>query len=139
LFVNGCAAEDCHEVAIRTFSDFCGGYYRDSLTSLNTFVFKGVSIHKPDDAVISYRWTFGDGSSGTGEQVKHTYAVAGVNRVCLLINTEKGCETRICNDVKIAGANQSILELSPNPVSDVLHASFYSANNETVTIKIINS
>jgi PKD repeat protein len=139
LFANGCGASDCHEVAIRTFSDVCGGYYRDSLVNLNTFVFKGFSIHKPDDAVISYWWTFGDGSSGAGEQVTHTYAVAGVNRVCLLINTEKGCETRICNDVKVAGADQTVLQLSPNPVSNVLHASFYSADNESVTIRIINS
>src|SRR4029079_18286607 len=94
---------------------------------------------KPDDAVISYRWTFGDGSSGAGEQVTHTFAEAGIYRVCLLINTEQGCETRICNDVKIAGTNQSLLQLSPNPISGVLHASFYSAYNETVTIRIINS
>jgi PKD repeat protein len=139
LFANGCSASDCHEVTIRTLSDVCGGYYLDSLVNLNTFVFKGLSIHKPDDAVISYRWTFGDGSSDAGEQVTHTYAVAGDNRVCLLINTKKGCETRICNDVKIAGADQTVLHLSPNPVSNVLHASFYSAENETVTIRIINS
>jgi len=139
IFQNECSASDCHEVAIRPFSDICGGYYTDSLVNLNTYVFKGFSVHKPNDAVISYRWTFGDGSSGVGEQVTHTYTVAGVYRACLLINTEKGCETRICNDVRSAGVNQSTLQLSPNPVANLLHSLFYSAYNETATIKIMNS
>jgi hypothetical protein len=139
LFINGCSASDCHEVAIRIFTDLCGGYYTDSLINPHTYTFKGFSIHKPDDAVVSYRWTFGDGSSGNGQQVTHSYNVAGVYRVCLLINTEKGCETRICNNVRIAGTTQSTLQLSPNPVINVLHALFYSTRNETVSIKILNS
>ncbi|MEO6453612.1 MAG: PKD domain-containing protein [Ginsengibacter sp.] len=139
LFQNGCSAGDCHEVAIRTSTDLCGGYYIDSLINPHTYVFKGFSVHKTGDAVISYRWTFGDGSSGAGEQVTHTYNAVGVYRVCLLINTEKRCETKICNDVTIAGPTQSILQLSPNPVTNILHALFYSAQNEIVTIKINNS
>ncbi len=139
LFMNGCSASDCHEVVIRSFTDLCGGYYTDSLIDPHTYVFKGYSIHKPDDDVVSYRWTFGDGASGDGEKVSHTYNVAGVYRVCLLIKTEKGCETRICNDVRVAGPTQSILQLAPNPVINILHAVFYSTHNETVKIKIINS
>jgi hypothetical protein len=139
LFVNGCSASDCDEVVIRSFTDLCGGYYTDSLINPHTYSFKGFSIHKPDDAVIGYRWTFGDGSSGTGEKITHSYNEPGVYRVCLLINTEKGCETRICNDVRIAGETQSRLQLSPNPVLNVLHVLFYSTHNETVTIKIFNS
>jgi len=139
LFANGCTASDCIDVGIRSVTGICGGYYTDSLVNPHTYVFKGFSIHKPDDAVVSYRWTFGDGSSGVGQQVSHTYNVAGVYRVCLLINTEKGCETRICNDIRVAGPTQSALQLAPNPVINVLHAVFYSAYNETVKIKIINA
>jgi PKD repeat protein len=139
IFLNGCSATDCHEVAIRTLSDMCGGYYTDSLLNINSYVFKGFSVHKPDDAVVDYKWAFGDGTSGTGERVTHSYPDAGTYRVCLSINTEKGCETKICNDVKIAGNSQSALTLTPNPVSNILHATFISANNETVTIKISNS
>ena len=139
LFQNGCTASDCVEVGIRSFTDLCGGYYTDSLVDPRTYAFKGFSIHKPDDAVISYRWTFGDGSSGIGERVTHTYNSPGVYRVCLFINTEKGCETKICNDVRVAGENQARLLLSPNPVINTLHALFYSTHNETVKIKIINS
>jgi len=136
---NGCVAEDCKEVVIRSLTGICGGYYTDSLINPHSYAFKGYSIHNPNDAVVSYRWTFGDGATGVGQQVTHTYNVAGVYRVCLLINTEHGCETRICNDVHIAGATQTILQLAPNPVINILHALFYSTHNETVNIRIINS
>ncbi|MEO6330542.1 MAG: PKD domain-containing protein [Ginsengibacter sp.] len=139
LFHNGCIASDCHETAIRSVSDVCGGYYTDSLISAHTYIFKGFSVHKPGDFVTGYKWTFGDGSSGGGEQVTHTYNAAGVYRVCLQINTEKGCETRICNNVTIADATQSTLQLSPNPAANVLYALFYSVHNETVTITLTNS
>jgi hypothetical protein len=139
LFANGCTASDCVEVVIRSVTDICGGYYTDSLIDDRTYAFKAYSIHKPDDAVLSYKWTFGDGSSGDGEKITHTYNVAGVYRVCLLIRTEKGCETRICNDVRVAGPTQSRLQLTPNPVINTLHAVFYSTHTETVKIKIINS
>jgi hypothetical protein len=36
-------------------------------------------------------------------------------------------------------SNTPVLQLSPNPVINILHAVFYSIHTETVTIKIINS
>ena len=139
MFLNGCTASDCIEVSIRSFTDICGGYYTDSLIDSRTYIFKAFSIHKPDDAVVGYRWGFGDGSSAIGEKVDHTYHEPGVYRVCLLINTEKGCETKICNNVRVAGSTRSRLQLSPNPVINILHVLFYSTRNENVKIKIINS
>jgi PKD repeat protein len=139
LFGNGCSASDCIEVSIRSFTDLCGGYYSDSLINANTYVFKGFSIHKPNDVVLSYTWTFGDGSSGSGQTVSHTYHAAGVYRVCLFIKTQNGCETKICNDVRVAGEHEARLQLSPNPVINTLRAVFYSTHNETVKIKIINA
>ena len=139
LFHNGCVADNCIEANIRSLTDICGGYYIDSLVDLHRYFFKAFAIHKQDDAVISYRWTFGDGSSGVGEKISHTYQEAGIYRVCLLINTEKGCETRICNEIGSSGTTQSRLQLSPNPVVDVLHVLFYSSHNEIVTIKIFDS
>ncbi|MFI5187372.1 MAG: PKD domain-containing protein [Chitinophagales bacterium] len=139
LFRNGCTAYNCIEINVRSLTDLCGGYYSDSLVDPHTYLFRGFSVHRSDDAVVSYRWTFGDGTSGNGEKISHTYQHGGVYRVCLLINTEKGCETRICDDVRIAGETQSRLQISPNPVADILHVLFYSIHNETASIKIINS
>ena len=138
LFQGGCVAENCREVVIRAASNVCGGYMTDSLTGPRTFKFKGFSINNPNDEVISYRWTFGDGTSGLGREVTHTYSQAGNYQVCLTIVTRLGCETRICKTVRVPGNNEPALHLTPNPVINVLHVGFLSTHTEQVNIKILN-
>jgi|CXWL01.1.fsa_nt_gi PKD repeat protein len=137
-FQGGCIAEDCREVVIRPASNVCGGFMMDSLTAPRTFKFKGFSIHNPNDEVLYYRWTFGDGSSALGREVTHTYNHGGDYQVCLNIKTRLGCEIRICKTVRVPGNNQPALHLTPNPVVNVLHVEFLSTHTEQVNIKILN-
>lgn len=139
VFANGCVAEDCDEVLIRAHGNVCGGFMEEVMIAPRTYRFKGFAIHGPNDQVLGYRWTFGDGSSATGREVTHTYNQGGDFEVCLYIKTVLGCETRICKTVRVPGHNQPNLVLSPNPVTTVLHASFFSTHTETVTIKLVNS
>jgi len=139
LYVNGCLAEKCKEITIQIQNGICGGYYTDSLINMHTYSFKGFSIHRPNDVVVGYHWTFGDGTSGIGQQVVHSYAQPGIYRVCLVVNTQEGCEARICDNVRVAGTTQTTLTLTPNPVVNVVHALFHSSFNENVTINIVNS
>ena len=139
VFANGCVAEDCHEVFIRSHNGICGGFMTDSMTAPRTFKFKGFAIHPPNDQVQSYRWTFGDGSSALGREVTHTYAHSGDFEVCLYIRTVLGCETRICKTLRVPGNNQPTLVLTPNPAITTLHAMFLSTHAETVTIRVVNS
>ena len=138
-FAGGCEAHDCVEVTIRPFGDICGGFMRDSLAGPKTYKFTGHSINRPNDEVADYRWTFGDGTSATGREVTHTYGTAGDFEVCLYIKTRSGCETRICNTVRVPGNNEPQLYLTPNPVIDVVTVHFRSTHTETVNIKIVNS
>lgn len=137
-FQGGCVAEDCREVVIRPVSDICGGFMVDSLMAPRTFRFKGFSIHNPNDEVLFYRWSFGDGSTALGREVTHTYNQAGNYEVCLSIKTRLGCETRICKTVRVPGNNQPALVLTPNPVQHILHAAFFSTHTEQVNIRILN-
>lgn len=138
-FEGGCLAEDCTEVVIRSHANVCGGFMMDSLTGPRSFRFRGQGIHVPNDEVTGYRWTFGDGSTATGQVVNHTYQQAGTYEVCLYIRTRHGCETRVCRPVRVPGNNEPALNLSPNPVVNILHAAFFSTHAETVTIRIFNS
>jgi len=139
-FVNGCVAEKCIEVVIQNTNGICGGYMTDSLSAPRTVYFRGHSIHSPGNSVLSYKWTFGDGTIALGQNVVRTYAQPGIYNVCLLINTAQGCETSICKKV-VLGSNSTtpVLQLIPNPVISVLHITFFSAYTEPVTIKIMNS
>ncbi|HSU28779.1 MAG TPA: PKD domain-containing protein, partial [Chitinophagaceae bacterium] len=137
-FQGGCEAYDCLEVRIQGSTNICGGYMVETLTGPRTYKFKGFSIHNPNDQVIGFRWTFGDGSTGAGEEVMHTYAQGGDYNVCLTIRTQLGCETRICKTVRVPGNNAPTLVLTPNPVINTLHVQFFSTHTETVYIKIMN-
>jgi endonuclease YncB( thermonuclease family) len=54
----------------------------------------------PDAAIISYKWSFGDGTKGTGKITNHTYQSPGNYTVCLEVTDSDG-EERRCNAVDI--------------------------------------
>jgi PKD repeat protein len=139
LYSGGCIATSCREVVIRASSGICGGYLLDSLTNSNTVSLKGFGIHPANDKVIAYRWTFGDGTAATGQNVTHTYSRGGHYEICLMIKTDKGCETKICKKIEIRGNTESNLRLAPNPVINTLHAIFKSIKQEEAHISIFNS
>jgi PKD repeat protein len=139
LFDNGCRTEECREVFIHSAVAICGGYMYDSVITPRTIKFKGFSIHARNDEALSYRWTFGDGTTAFGREVTHTYAHGGNYEVCLYIRTRLGCETRICKTITINATHLPQLHLSPNPVLNTLNVDFYSTHNEMVNIRIINS
>jgi PKD repeat protein len=139
LYAGGCTATQCRELVIRSATNVCGGYMTDSVTGPRTILFKGFSINNPNDHPVSWRWSFGDGTAATGQQVTHTFAAGGNYEVCLYIKTDQGCETRICKHVTIQATNAAQLQLSPNPVINTLHAVFQSALQEQVTIHIYNA
>jgi hypothetical protein len=137
-FVGGCEAHDCVEVVIRPLGEICGGFMRDSLTGPRTYKFIGHGINNRNDEVIGYRWTFGDGTSATGREVTHTYQTGGDFEVCLYIKTRLGCETRICNTIRVPGNNEPQLHLTPNPVISTVTVAFRSTHTETANIRIVN-
>lgn len=44
-----------------------------------------------DEALSSYDWTFGDGTTGSGASVTHTYASPGTYTVSLAVTDDAGC------------------------------------------------
>jgi PKD repeat protein len=50
------------------------------------------------DSIVLRRWTFGDGSILEGKEISllKEFKDTGVYNVCLLIKTQKGCESKIC-------------------------------------------
>lgn len=55
------------------------------------------------EAVLSYRWTFGDGGTSNLSSPEHTFLNYGTYQVCLGIITSEGCN-RICQYVNISSA-----------------------------------
>lgn len=139
-YAGGCIVQKCIEVNIRPQTgNTCGGYMTELKVAPKTFLFKGFGVQNPGDAVVSYTWSFGDGTSGNGQEVKHEYTTGGSYQVCLTIRTTSGCVTTICKRVTIETNNQPQLILTPTTISSTLHATFHSIRTETVTVRVYNS
>jgi subtilisin family serine protease len=80
------------------FTVDCGA---DSLTC----TFDGTDATSPTGDVVSWQWWFGDGGTGSGEDVTHTYAVAGVYDVALRVTDETGRTGRQTQRI-VAGPRQ---------------------------------
>lgn len=52
-------------------------------------------------SISSYYWTFGDGTTGIGQNPVHTYATNGTYTVCLTIMTFNNCVDTLCGQVTV--------------------------------------
>jgi PKD repeat protein len=81
----------------------------------------------PDNDVLTYTWDFGDGSTGTGATVSHTYQVAGVINVTVTI--DDGVGGTVTSSVMVTVK-------APNPLGDVKLAvklNFAKANSDMIS------
>jgi PKD repeat protein len=135
-YFGGCIAEYCRPVTVAEAP--CRALFTDSMISRFKVKFKGQAIiAQPNNPVVSWQWTFGDGSAGTGQNVIHEYAHPGRYNVCLKITTANGCQNTYCR-VKVIDSGVRILQLHPNPVINTLYITYYSFRNEQAQIKIYN-
>ncbi len=71
-----------------------GGITQDSIHvcigEVVNFIDQG-SLAQPGFTLVSYDWDFMDGTTGTGTNVSHSYAVAGEYRVQLFVTDDNGC------------------------------------------------
>jgi PKD repeat protein len=64
--------------------------------------FDGTASNDPDGGIVSYAWAFGDGGTGAGEQVEHTYGAAGSYEVTLTVTDDEGATARTTATVTVA-------------------------------------
>ena len=80
--------------------------------------FTSTSTTNPSGQQIqSYRWTFGDGQSGSGQSVTHTYAQAGNYQVILDVSCGNGvCTSQKTQTVPVYAAPVASATATPNTV-----------------------
>ncbi len=74
--------------------------------------FDGSGSYDTDGTIVSYSWTFGDGTAGTGSNVQHTYAGAGIYTARLTVTDNLGA-TGTCPVIIIATSLPATLTVTP--------------------------
>ena len=79
-------------------------YLTDSVNSgFSTYSFIDYSSPDSTSTIVSYLWTFGDGTSSTLQNQTHTFVSPGTYYVCLNITTSSGCTSTSCQYVYVNG------------------------------------
>src|SRR5713101_2379850 len=92
---------------VASFTSGCGGL---------TCSFDGTISSDPDGTIVSYSWNFGDGTTGSGPIVSHTYAAAGTYTVELTVTDNTGATGIQSKSVTLIPALSS-LNLNPAGVT----------------------
>jgi len=100
-----CADTTCESIQGSGNGTGCHANFTDSTaTNSPTVIFYNHSTST--DSIVSYVWSFGDGSSSTSANTHHTYTASGhVFYVCLTITTSTGCTNTYCDSVHIGSPN----------------------------------
>ncbi len=61
--------------------------------------FDATTSSDPDGSLASYAWDFGDGQTGTGATVTHTYATAGTFTAALTVTDDQGATNTVTHQV----------------------------------------
>ena len=81
-----------------------------------TITFDGTASYDPDGTVVSYSWTFGDGATGTGSVVTHSYNLAKTYTVTLTVTDNGGVTGSTSSQVTI-GDKPPVVSFTPSPTT----------------------
>jgi len=68
--------------------------------------FTSVGSHDPDGRIVSYHWSFGDGTTATGPTPSHTFSASGTYRITLTVTDDNGAIGKASVDVTVTRPNQ---------------------------------
>ncbi|PYR28644.1 MAG: hypothetical protein DMF92_13740, partial [Acidobacteria bacterium] len=88
-------------------------------------------------SIASYAWTFGDGTSGTGRTVSHTFTTAATFNVTLTVTNDRGLSASSTVPVTVgsppaASASAPTAKFTSSPTSPAVNQSvFFNASSST--------
>jgi PKD repeat protein len=78
---------------------------------------------------LSYAWSFGDGTSGSGVQVSHTYRTAGSYSVTLTVTNGRGNTASVSKFVEVGVSANPTADFTFSPTApEVLQSVFFNAS-----------
>ena len=78
--------------------------------------FDGTGSYDPDGTVVTWSWTFGDTTSGSGSNTAHTYTTAGTYTVSLTVTDNGGYFSSTTSQITITDRPPTV-SLTPSPAT----------------------
>lgn len=135
--------------SVRKVFNYISGKYVVALGSEVEFDATDSVIYNSVGSIINYNWNFGDGTTGSGVSVKHTYNNIGVYKVTLTLRSSDGktfpeypyARKSVLIEVVPAPADVKLYQNGPNPfdlsVSNPFTRIKYELSEDTeVTIRV---
>jgi len=94
--------------------------------------------------IANYNWNFGDGSTGMGDTVTHTYAMGGTYYVLLSVTSDSGCVDTASLLVTVPAGIQSInspseaVSIFPNPSNGKFELKITNAESGIKNVEVYN-
>ncbi len=107
---DGAATSTALQVAVANVAPIIQSITGPSSADEGDQVTFAASVIDPGDDTVTYVWDFGDGTSGEGLQVSHTYADNGVYNLLLEASDEDG-------GISVASGSLEVLNVPPTIVS----------------------
>ena len=76
--------------------------------------FSSTATSAPGNPITSYQWNFGDGQTGQGQTVSHTYAQAGTYQVTHTVQTNGSCSNQRIQSVPVNAQPTPTASATPN-------------------------
>ena len=108
-------SQGCYDTLTQTVPVSAGPTAAFTASDATANIDQSVTFTDQSTTVISRVWNFGDGSSGSSQQnPSHTYTVAGVYNVCLIVTDGNTCKDTVCETEIVSTHPAGPSGFSPN-------------------------
>lgn len=138
---DGCTTHYCDSITVGQIPQNCQAMISQQTGNNNDIYFNGYATNGNGGTlnVLSYYWTFGDGTEATTRDPHHTYSHAGSYRVCLRIITADSCISTTCETYTVSSNLHNCVtnfsyQNSPNSLIVLFHGHAWNTDNTPINV-----
>jgi len=95
-----------------------------------TVNFDASESYDPDGNIVSYKWDFGDGTSGSGKSPIHTYTNLATRTAILTVTDDEGLTNQASIEIEISSSPVARIKYSPRTGESPLKVDFDASNSK---------
>jgi PKD repeat protein len=101
--------------------------------------FDGSASHDPDGTIVSWAWDFGDGATGSGAIVDHTYTTVGWNYASLTVTDNSGLTATeyVSIEVKPGGDEAPAASDGSTPFGSIVSGSYLDTRTQNDVAEVL--